>query len=99
MSRDAEPPTAKERRAKLRAHFAVALVAVASAVLMTWPLAANAGHYVLRAIYFWDAYTNAMIMGGRVDAALGRGPLSLYDTYYFAPLPDAIVFNENLFGL
>lgn len=54
---------------------------------------------MLRAIYFWDAYTNAMIMGCRVDAALGRAPLSLYDNYFFAPLPDSIVFNENLFGL
>jgi len=88
-----------EARATARAHGAVALVAVLSAVLMTWPLAANAGHAVLQAIYYWDAYTNAMLMGSRVDAALGRGPLSLYDSYYFAPLPQSIVFNENLFGL
>jgi hypothetical protein len=66
---------------------------------MTWPLAAGAGHHLLRAIYFWDAYTNAMIMGSRVDAAVGRGPLSLYDNYFFAPLPHSIAFNENLFGL
>lgn len=66
---------------------------------MTWPLATNAGHRVLRALYFWDAYTNAMIMGSRVDALIGRGSLSLYDDYYFAPLPHSIVFNENLFGL
>ncbi len=76
-----------------------AFVAVAASVLMTWPLAARAGHYVLRAIYFWDAYTNAMIMGSRVDAAVGRAPLSLYDNYFFAPLPNSIAFNENLFGL
>jgi hypothetical protein len=66
---------------------------------MTWPLAAEAGSGVLRAIYFWDAYCNTMIMGSRVDAALGLGPLSLYDAYYFAPLPESIVFNENHFGL
>lgn len=66
---------------------------------MTWPLAANAGSAVLRAIYYWDAYTNAMIMGSRVDAALGRAALSLWDDYYFAPLPRSIVFNENHFGL
>jgi hypothetical protein len=54
---------------------------------------------VLRAIYHWDAYTNAMIMGSRVDAALGNGPLSLYDNYFFAPLGNSIVFNENHFGL
>ncbi|MBN1611228.1 MAG: hypothetical protein JW940_31640 [Polyangiaceae bacterium] len=88
-----------EHRATTRAHLVAAFVAVGTSVLMTWPLAANAGRFVLRAIYFWDAYTNAMIMGSRVDAVLGRGPLSLYDNYYFAPLPRSIVFNENHFGL
>ena len=91
-----------ERRARargLRKQAFVALAAVAAAVLMTWPLARDAGSDVLAAIYYWDAFTNAMIMGGRVDAALGRGPLSLYDDYFFAPLPRSIVFNENLFGL
>jgi len=83
----------------LRKHAFAALAAVAAAVLMTWPLARDAGNEVLAAIYYWDAFTNAMIMGGRVDAALGRGPLSLYDDYFFAPLPRSIVFNENLFGL
>lgn len=68
-------------------------------ILMTWPLARSAGYHILGAIYDWDAYTNTMIMGSRVDAALGRGPLSLYDNYFFAPLPDTIVYNENLFGL
>jgi hypothetical protein len=85
--------------ATARSHLAAALVAAATSILMTWPLAAEAGHHVLRAIYFWDAYTNAMIMGSRVDALTGRAPLSLYDNYFFAPLPDSIVFNENLFGL
>ena len=66
---------------------------------MTWPLAREGGDHVLEAIYHWDAYTNAMIMGSRVDAVTGRGPLSLYDNYFHAPLPDSIVFNENLFGL
>lgn len=79
--------------------LAAAAVAILSAILMTWPLAAHAGSGVLRAIYFWDAYCNAMIMGSRVDALLGLGPLSLYDAYYFAPLPNAIVYNENHFGL
>jgi hypothetical protein len=83
----------------LRPHLLAGVVAVAAAILMTWPLAAEAGSGVLRAIYFWDAYCNTMILGSRVDAALGLGPLSLYDAYYFAPLPDAIVFNENHFGL
>ena len=64
-----------ERRTRargLRKHASAALGAVAAAVLMTWPLARDAGRDVLGAIYYWDAFTNAMIMGGRVDAALGR---------------------------
>lgn len=80
-------------------HLLVLLVGLGAATLMTWPLAANASNHVLAAMYHWDAYTNAMIMGGRVDALLGRGPLSLYDDYFFAPLPDTVAFNENLFGL
>lgn len=75
------------------------LGALASAVLMTWPLAANVVDHILAAPFFWDAYTNTMIMGGHVDAVFGRGPLSLYDNYFFAPLPHTIAFNENLFGL
>jgi hypothetical protein len=85
--------------ARLAPHLVAGTVAAAAAVLMTWPLAAQAGSAVLRAIYFWDAYANTMIMGSRVDALFGLGPLSLYDAYYFAPLPQAIVFNENHFGL
>jgi len=84
---------------KRLSHLGALLVAVASSVLFTWPLAANAREFVLRAIYHWDAYTNAMIMGSRVDAALGRAPMTLHDTYYFAPLRNSIVFNENHFGL
>jgi hypothetical protein len=97
---DADPTAAPaEWKSTFRGHLVAAFVSAAAAILMTWPLAAKAGHHVLRAIYFWDAYTNAMIMGSRVDAAVGRAPLSLYDNYFFAPLPDSIVFNENLFGL
>lgn len=76
-----------------------AAAAILAAVLMTWPLLPRAADHVLQAAFYWDAYTNAMIMSGRVDALLGRGPLSLYDDYFFAPLPNSIVFNENLFGL
>jgi len=86
-------------RAWLRRHLLVASVAVGSSILMTWPLSLSPGHQLLRTAYFWDAYTNAMIMGSRVDALLGRGALSLYDDYFFAPLPNSIVFNENHFGL
>ncbi|HYP76163.1 MAG TPA: hypothetical protein VER12_09415 [Polyangiaceae bacterium] len=86
-------------QAKVRGHLLAALLAVCASVLMTWPLASNPGQQLLRAAYFWDAYTNAMLMGSRVDAAFGRSALSLYDSYYFAPLPHSIVFNENHFGL
>lgn len=80
-------------------YGAVALGAVLVTIGMTWPLVPHAWDHVLRAIYHWDAYTNAMIMGCRADAVLGRGPLSLYDNYFFAPLANSIVFNENHFGL
>jgi hypothetical protein len=48
--------------------LAAAGIAVAASVLMTWPLAREASDHVLRAIYHWDAYTNAMI-----SAAASRG--------------------------
>lgn len=90
---------AEQTQKAVLGHVTAALGAVAVTVLMTWPLARHTSDHILAAIYHWDAYTNAMIMGGHVDAVLGRGPLSLYDNYFFAPLPNAIVFNENLFGL
>lgn len=83
----------------LSAHGWAALGALAVAVLSTWPLLGRANDHVLLAVFHWDAYTNAMIMAGRVDAVFGAAPLSLYDDYFFAPLPHSIVFNENLFGL
>lgn len=86
-------------KATLLGHLAAAAVAIAAAILLTWPLTLTAANHVLAAIYGWDAFTNAMILGGHVDAALGRAPLSLYDNYFFAPIPESIVFNENLFGL
>ena len=82
-----------------RGHVLAALLAVCASILLTWPLALDPGHQLLGAAYYWDAFTNAMLMGSRVDAALGRSALSLYDSYYFAPLPHSIVFNENHFGL
>lgn len=90
---------ARPEKATARAHLAAAAVAVAVTVLMTWPLARYAGDHMLEAIYYWDAYTNTMILGCRVDAMFGLGPLSFYDNYFFAPVPNTIVFNENLFGL
>jgi hypothetical protein len=83
----------------VRRQLLIALLCALASIVMTWPLAESPGHQLLGAAYFWDAYTNAMLMGSRVDAALGRSALSLYDSYYFAPLPHSIVFNENHFGL
>lgn len=64
---------------------------------MTWPLAPRMADHVLNAPYYWDAYTNTMLMGARVNAALGR--IDLYESYFFAPITNTIAFNENLFGL
>jgi len=86
-------------RQRSKQHALAFLASAVCAVVFTWPLAPHAADHVLRAAFAWDAYTNAMILGSRVDAAIGRGPLSLFDAYYFAPLPHAIVFNENHFGL
>lgn len=82
-----------------RGHVLAAVLAVLASLLQTWPLSLSPGHQVLGAAYYWDAFTNAMLMGSRVDAVFGRSALSLYDSYYFAPLPNSIVFNENHFGL
>jgi len=87
------------RRKLLSADVGAFVFACVAAVVFTWPLAANASDHILRASYGWDAYTNAMILGSRVDGWFGRGPLGLFDDYYFAPLPNSIVFNENHFGL
>jgi len=81
------------------AHFLAAAGAFLMAVVSTWPLLVQVKDHVLLAAFHWDAYTNAMIMAARVDAVFGAAPLSLYDDYFFAPLPHSIVFNENLFGL
>ena len=87
------------RSTRILEYLPAVVVAISAAVVMTWPLASQASDHVLAAIYYWDAYTNSMIMGSRIDAALGRGPLSLYDNYFHAPLPNTIVLNENHFGL
>lgn len=84
---------------RLAPHAGALLAAAAATVVMTWPLARKMDDYVLRAIYYWDAFTNTMVMGSRVDAATGRSSLSLYDSYFFAPIGDTITFNENHFGL
>jgi hypothetical protein len=86
-------------RERWKVDVSAFVAACAAAVVFTWPLASRATDHLLAASYGWDAYTNTMLLGSRVDAAVARGPLSLFDEYYFAPLPRAIVFNENHFGL
>jgi hypothetical protein len=68
-----------------------------TSLLLTWPLALHMHDHVLVVPYHWDAYTNTMSMGARVDAALGR--IGVYEGYSFAPLSHTIALNENLFGL
>lgn len=87
------------RLERLKLGALVFVIGCVASVVFTWPLATGASNHVLGASYFWDAYTNTMIPGARVDALVGRGPLSIFDEYYFAPIPNAIVFNENFFGL
>jgi hypothetical protein len=93
------PTPRKLVRISLEWQLPAAVGCIIAAVLMTWPLAPHARDHILAAAYYWDAFTNTMIMGGHVDAVFGRGPLSLYDNYFFAPLPHTVAFNENLFGL
>jgi hypothetical protein len=82
------------------AHGAVVPLAyLAMSVAMTWPLAARIDDHVLEAKYFWDAYTNTMLITARVRGALGIGAGDVYDNYFFAPIDDTIAFNENHFGL
>ena len=75
------------------------LAFAAVTVAMTWPLCLHMADHVISATYFWDAYTNTMLMGSRVRNALGTGPGGIYDNYFFAPLANTVAFNENLFGL
>lgn len=82
------------------AHAArVPLAFAVLSVAMTWPLAPRMRDHVLEAKYFWDAYTNTMLITARVRGALGTGPGDVYDNYFFAPIDDTIAFNENHFGL
>jgi hypothetical protein len=66
---------------------------------MTWPLALHMSDHVVSAAYFWDAYTNTMLMGARARTVLGIGPGGIYEDYFFAPIGHTLAFNENLFGL
>jgi hypothetical protein len=80
-------------------HVIVLLAYAVFAVAMTWPLATHLSTHLVNAKWFYDAMTNIMILGTRVQYMLGRSTLGLYDNYFCAPIPYSIVFNENLFGL
>jgi hypothetical protein len=87
------PGQPSARHAAIIGAFAVVTVA------LTWPLLPNVADHVIGAMYYWDAYTNTMLMGSRVRSALGIGPGGIYENYFFAPITNTIAFNENLFGL
>ncbi len=91
MKRIAGSPTAQH----LLALFAFAGLACG----MTWPLSAAMGNHILKAKYYWDAYTNTMIMGARVQNALGEGPGGFFDNHFFAPVSNTMALNENLYAL
>ena len=80
-------------------HAAILGAFAAVTVALTWPLASHMADHVIGAMYYWDAYTNTMLMGARTRGALGVGPGGVYENYFFAPITDTIAFNENLFGL
>jgi hypothetical protein len=86
-------------RHSIARHAAVLGAFAAVTVALTWPLLPRAANHVIGAMYYWDAYTNTMLMGARVRSALGVGPGSFYENYFFAPITNTIAFNENLFGL
>lgn len=97
-------PLPPQRLRAAALHIGVWLGYVALAVLLTWPLAQHLQDHVLDAPYSWDALTNTMILGTRVQNVLGAfqdgyGAGGAYDAYFFAPIPQTIAFNENLFGL
>jgi hypothetical protein len=80
-------------------HTTVLLGLAAYTVGMMWPLPAAMRDHVIGAKYYWDAYTNDMALGARVQNLLGIGAGGHYESYFFAPIPNSIAFNENLFGL
>lgn len=80
-------------------HGAALLGLAAYTLGMLWPLPRALSDHILGAKYYWDAYTNTMLMGARVNGVLGSFPWGPYESYFFAPIPNSIAFNENLFGL
>jgi hypothetical protein len=86
-------------RKAIARHAAILIGFALVTLAMMWPLPRHLDDHVIGARYYWDAYTNTMLMGARTNGALGRDSLSVYDSYFMAPIPHTIAFNENLFGL
>ena len=80
-------------------NLLILLLFGALSVGMTWPLVTHLEDHVIDTKWYYDALTMAMVLGTRVNFLLGDGAGGLYDNYFCYPVPDSIVFNENLFGL
>jgi len=80
-------------------HVLVLLAFVGLTIAMTWPLVMHAQTHLINAKWYYDAMTNIMILGTRIQYILGRSTLDLYENYFCFPVPFSIVFNENHFGL
>lgn len=86
-------------KAKAATHAIALFAFFLLSVVMTWPLLLDMKGSVISSKYYWDAFTNTAIMGAHIQNLLRVGVGGLYDNYFFAPIPNSIVFNENLFGL
>ena len=78
-----------------RQHFAAALLFVALAVAMTWPLTPNLGRAVSD---FGDPYLNIWILDWDWYATLHQ-PLSLFHANAIYPAKYSLAFSENLYGI
>ena len=76
-------------------HLLVPCLYLLVALAMTWPLATRLDDGLIKGTWWWDGYTNTMIMETRAQGLLGQGAGSLYQYYWYAPLEHTVVFNEN----
>jgi len=77
-----------------KADTAVALLFVALAIAMTWPMARNLSTAVANP---GDPYLNAWILDWEYRAVADGKPL--FDAPIFVPSRDTLAFSENLFGI
>jgi hypothetical protein len=76
-------------------HAAAALIFVALAMVMTWPLALNLGR---AAAHPGDPYITVWMLDWDWWATLHQ-PLSLFDANTFYPARYSLAFSENLYGI